>query len=302
MCLCIYLLIGGGIFNEIVKTGALSKVAGINYAEELLFKCNSYGKNVYSFDEVDKKVLSTCNNIKIFYPSIIKENVPQHLLRKLYCISTPILCVIGTSAKQGKFTVQCALRNQFIKMGYHIGQLGTEPSSLLFGFDQVFPIGYAGTVEISGNDIVCTLNSMLHMIEMKNPDLIITGTQSQTVPASIANLDNIPYEQSYVLYGINPDGFVLICNYFDDDDYVIRTIRHAESYCNARVIALVIYPVDYDFKWTEFGGRSKHVSQDNLLMKQKNLSEITGKKVFILGNALEMERLANECIRYYTQE
>lgn len=56
----------------------------------------------------------------------------------LYRISTPVLAVCGTSSKQGKFTLQLELRKRFCEMGYKVGQIGTEPNSLLLGWITFF--------------------------------------------------------------------------------------------------------------------------------------------------------------------
>lgn len=130
--------------------------------------------------------------------------------------------------------------------------------------------GYNSTVEIQGYDCVATVNNMLHNIEEDNPDIIITGTQAETVAASIACVENIPREQSYFLYGVNPDGFVLICNYFDDVDYVVRTIKYAEAINGAQVIAVVIFPVDNDLRWSVLGNKQLVVNEQELADKKAN--------------------------------
>lgn len=122
------------------------------------------------------------------------------------------------------------------------------------------------------------VNNMLHNIEENNPDIIITGTQAETVAASIACAKNIPREQSYFLYGVNPDGFVLICNYFDDVDYVVRTIKCAEAINGAQVIAVVIFPVDNDLRWSVLGNKQLVVNEQELADKKSKLQILVIKK------------------------
>ena len=85
--------------------------------------------------------------------------------------------ISGTGSQQGKFSLQLKLRNKFIQGGYKVGQLGTEPSSLLFGIDEVFPSGYGSVVNLSEEEIISRVNSQMHSIEEKNPDIILVGTQ-----------------------------------------------------------------------------------------------------------------------------
>lgn len=50
---------------------------------------------------------------------------------------------------------------KFIELGYSVGQLGTEPTSLLFGFDSIFPCGYNGHIKL---DIPQTITADYELI------------------------------------------------------------------------------------------------------------------------------------------
>lgn len=284
-------------------TEMLESITRKKYALYLLDNCVKHNKNIYMFDDHDKKYQELLENdsINVYLPRITKENVPRRLMGKLYCISIPILCIIGTSSKQGKFTLQNILRKKFLEAGYTVGQLGTEPSSKLYGYKEVFPMGYNSTVEIQGYDCVATVNNMLHNIEEDNPDIIITGTQAETVAASIACVENIPREQSYFLYGVNPDGFVLICNYFDDVEYVLRTIKYAEAINGAQVIAVVIFPVDNDLRWSVLGNKQLVVNEQELVDKKKQIMDVSSKKAYVLGNKGDMQELFEEIESYFQE-
>ena len=86
---------------------------------------------------------------KVYFPDILRENIPQNYFGKLYSIGKPVLMISGTGSQQGKFSLQLKLRDRFKQEGYRVGQLGTEPSSLLFGMDEVFPCGYGSKVKLS---------------------------------------------------------------------------------------------------------------------------------------------------------
>lgn len=70
---------------------------------------------------------------KVYFPKIANQIFPRNQFGKLYLVNKPVICVAGTSSSQGKFSLQLSLREKFISAGYRIGQLGTEPTSLLFG-------------------------------------------------------------------------------------------------------------------------------------------------------------------------
>ncbi|MGI0010738.1 MAG: hypothetical protein ACREAE_04980, partial [Nitrosopumilaceae archaeon] len=104
--------------------------------------------NVFSFltpqseDEWKEKLISTdlwLRIPKITYNDALKilKDVPE---KKAF--DTPVLGVFGTSAQQGKFTLQLALRYELQKRGYRVGQIGTEHQSGCFGIDFTFPSGY----------------------------------------------------------------------------------------------------------------------------------------------------------------
>lgn len=86
-----------------------------------------------------------------------------------------------------------------------------------------------------------------------NPDIIITGCQSGTVPYNINQLSNINFSTYEFYIGTSPDAVILCVNAFDSIEYIKRTIKFLEGLGNAKVIALVIFPVvkkngDFNFK------------------------------------------------------
>lgn len=287
-------------FDTIIigHTKILEDITGVNYAKKLMQYAHIYKKKIYMFDDLALEGIGNKYN-QVYIPKVDKEDVPNELLGKLYCVSTPILCVIGTSSKQGKFTLQNILKEKFESAGYRTGQLGTEPSAYLFGAAQVFPLGYNSTVKINGYDCVSVVNNMLHNIEENSPDIIITGTQSETVAISVACVENVPKEQSYFLYGVNADGYVLVCNYFDSIDYIERTIQHAESINGSKVIAVVLFPVDNDLRWSVLGSKKRITNEEQLMARKKEILNWVHKEVFILGIDKEMDMLFDTILKYY---
>lgn len=245
--------------------------------------------NIYMFDPAE-------NSENIFSPVIDQKCVPPCFGNgMLYGIHTPILGVYGTSSKQGKFTLQLELRKQFLKKGYRIGQLGTEPEALLFGFDSVYPMGYNASVTITGNDSILYLNRVLHEIEIgRDVDLIITGSQSGTIPYSFGALNSITLPQIEFLYGTCPDAVVLSINIFDNIDYIIRTIKFIESSVGTKVVALVLFPfVSKSYK------KAYSDTFENFDEHCKKLNLEIGLPVFVLGK--NMEGLCEIIIDYLSE-
>ena len=144
--------------------------------------------------------------------------------------------------KAGKFTLQLKLREMFLSNGYNIGQLGTEPNSLLFGFDTVFPMGYNSSVKIKDEDCVNYLNNEINRMCEAEKDIIIVGSQSGTVTYDTGNLSQYNISQYNFLIGTQPDVVILCVNPYDEPDLIKRTIKFIESSVNkCKVIALVVF-------------------------------------------------------------
>lgn len=141
--------------------------------EKVINLCIKHNKNIYSFDDLNHYKNLYEGKIKVTWPKKDKSDISEYTFDKLYYINTPVLGVFGTSSKQGKYTLQLLLRKMFQRDGYNVGQVGTEPSAELFGMDEVFPMGYNGTVELEGNDFIRSLNNIMNKIDCKEKDIII---------------------------------------------------------------------------------------------------------------------------------
>lgn len=282
----------------------LSNALGKNLLYELLKKCKEYKKSIYAFDNLSKyKTLideMEQEGIKVFYPKFIESYIPTDTFGKLKRISQPVLGIFGTSPKQGKYTLQLILRKLFIENGYDVGQLGTEPSALLFGFDEVFPMGYGSTVNTFGVKSIEAINYLMGKIQDKNPDIILVGSQSQTIPLTYGNIGFYPPSYDFIL-GCEPDAYILCVNVNDELDYIDRTIKYLESVVPAKVLSLVIFPFCRNLKWSVLGNSFKCVDENMLENRRKELSSIFKKKVFILNRTDEMKLLFQECVNYFAQ-
>lgn len=274
-------------------TRELSALLNIDLKMYFYQKCIEYKKNIFSFDDLSD--IYHCSKIKVYSPQF---TIPDNHFGKLYHIGKPIICIVGTSSKQGKFSTQVCLRNAFESRGYKVGQLGTEPSSELFGFDAVFPNGYDSNINISWTDEIVTINYLLHEIEIKNPDVIIVGTQSQSYPFSFGNVRYLPVKQNSVLYAINADAYILTCNYFDEIEYIEQTLNFIESINNSKVIAINLFPIDSNLQWSVFAVESHIVSEEMLNRKKEQLYQKFHIPVIIQER--ENDQLCEICIECFS--
>ncbi len=236
--------------------------------------------------------------LHVYYPYVDKSMVPNNRFGKLYNHNVPILAVIGTSSRQGKFTLQLTLREKFIKDGYRVGQLGTEPSSLLFNFDDVYPVGYDSTVYITNYDSIVTVNDKIASIDKDDTEIIIVGTQSHTIHPSTRNAAFLPLYNHEILLAADPDGVILCVNIEDEIAYVERTINFIENYLFCKVFSIVVFPVIKDLSWSILGIRKGKKDIEKLKKYSYEIANYFNLPVFTLGESNEMDALYNKCIDY----
>ena len=147
----------------------LSYIGKENIVDSLIKEAINRGKNIYSFDRIDK---AEYKNDNIYFPAVIDKYLPPLREGKLFYINKPVLGIFGTSSKQGKFTLQLELRKRLIDEGYQVGQLGTEPNALLFGLDCVYPVGYNRMVCLDEEEQIRYLNYKMNEMNIKTHHII----------------------------------------------------------------------------------------------------------------------------------
>lgn len=274
-----------------------------NIKKELFEYCLKYNKNVVCFDDElvhEYKSKFDSQNLNLFYPNKSKYEIGLKA-KKMYTISVPVLGVFGTSTKQGKFTLQLSLRKKFKEMNYSIGQIGTEPSSLLFEMDECFPFGYDSSVKTKGIETVELLNQIMWKIDKKNVDLILVGCQSGTIPNLYNNIEQIHVEQLEFLLGTNPDIVILCINLFDDLGYIRRTKNVIEELIDAKVIAFGISPLIYPNNWEIMGGEKILSSNAELSSFREKIEKIFNIPTYVIGDDKDMYHLATHCIEILSE-
>lgn len=257
--------------------------------------------NIYSFDDLNTfNVKCTIDSEKVYTPKLVKENL-VHNFGKLYQYSKPILCVVGTSSRQGKFSLQLTLRQKFLECGYKVGQIGTEPSALLFGMDYVFPSGYHSSIPYDSWDILVCVNNLINALCIEDNDVIITGLQGTVLPYNKRNANFYPFLQQVYLQAVEPDGIVLCVNPDDDIDYIGECIKYCESVTEGKVIAIVCFPMELKKSWRGMIGIQEPLNKEKYLRVRERLIKYYNIPVYFLGDMLDIQSLANDIIDYFTE-
>ena len=177
------------------------------------------------------------------YPSITYAQVQQaiHSAPNLNPVDVPVLGVFGTSSQQGKFTLQLALRRNLLRLGYTVGQIGTEHHAALFGMDLAFPMGYASPLNLPLQCYVPYLDAKMRQIcRDKRPDIILVGSQSGTIPYDIHTHSTHSMASTAFLLGTKPDACILVVNSIDDERYIEDTLDGIHALAKAPTLALAI--------------------------------------------------------------
>ncbi len=290
-----------GDFDSIIigHTKELERISNKDYKMILLKNAYKYGKRVICFDDIDTEF----DDLEIICPEKYSSNNNRwQRFGKLWDIPIPVVSIFGTSSQQGKFNLQMQLRKRFMLKGYRVGQLGSEPSSLLYGFDECFHFGYGSNCMLSGGEIVQVVNQKLKNILEKQVDIIITGCQSGTIPQSYCNVQNFTTSQIDFLLGCLPDAVLLVINPFDDIDYIYRTIMTIENIVNTRVVGLVIYPI---MKKIDAVGKVKKqkLEEEDFLEFKNSLREKVGNiPVYNLFLDDQLDMMCEDLINYLSEQ
>lgn len=294
------------IFDTLVigHTSKIELITGKPIKAHLVSQCLERGKNIYFFDMDglnDQLCFQMEGKIKYYSPEVSCLHVQQGQFGKLYEIGKPIVGFWGTSPKQGKMSTQMLTKIYLENLEYKVGALGTEPNSILLGFDEEYNMGFNSTVQISGEYAIQYINGLLHNIELKNPDIIFVGSQSQTVCLSTGNIGFYPYSQYELLLATQPDVVVLSVNIFDSDEYVNRTITFLESACETHVLCLVMFPIQYDNYQGHLIGKGTCFENGIIEQRLQQIRKVTNRPVFLLDENTGIN-VGELCINFFGEE
>ena len=276
-------------------TDHLTHMSGRDYKKEIFLKAKQYNKHIYTFEKINEDYKN------LFYPEISSDNVPHFNCSKLYKTTIPILSVLGTSSKQGKFTLQRNLISRFNKLGYNTGAISTEPSGYLFNSDYVFHFGYNSGMDMYPWEIISILNSMVFNVQNKGKDILISGCQSSTIHYDNSQLDSFSIMQYSFLLGLQADCVILSVNPHDEINYIKRTIQFIESLDCGSILALVVFPVIASQSLTGVGYKSRALSKEEMQKIKKKYTNEFSLPVFDLGNNDDMDALTGKIIDYYSE-
>lgn len=275
-------------------TSLLSNAIGRDYEAEIIHNCECYNKKLFSCRDIRDI------NPNIHYCSPHVDAFQNKGIKRMHVFGCPVLGVVGTGTKQGKFSLQLSLRREFIEQGYTVGQLGTEPTAQLFGMDAVYPMGHESAVDVKGFDAVFAVNQLMSHIEKKNPDIILFGSQSHTVVFVPGGPAYYPVCQQELLMGCQADAYILVVCVDNPIPYIRRNIAYLESILNAKVLALAVSPLSNNDRWSSLNNKLELISKDIQDDFCNELYNEFGIPALSLQKKAEIKKIVDLCIDYFS--
>ena len=271
------------------------------------------GCHVFSFQALDPNLygdlyeLADEKGLRLAYPHVYREEI-THAIQHFHAfppVDVPVLSVMGTSSQQGKFTLQLALRRKLIQKGYKVGQIGTEHHSRLFGMDAAFPMGYATPLKLPFQHYIPYLDYKIREIcQRTQPDIILTGSQSGTIPYHVQEHSTHCLSSLAFLLGVKPDACILVVNSIDTEEYIRDTIDGIRAVCKAPTILLAMG--DHEKHIRMAYGRSmitqKKMAQAQIDHHLKKLEDTFLLPAIEILSERGQQRLVETVIQYFSKD
>ena len=271
------------------------------------------GCHVFSFQALDPDFygdlydIAEKKGLRLAYPHIQREELAQAIqnFNALPPVDVPVLSVMGTSSQQGKFTLQLALRRRLIQKGYKVGQIGTEHHARLFGMDAAFPMGYASPLKLPFQHYIPYLDyKMREICQCTQPDIILTGSQSGTIPYHVQEHSTHCLSSLAFLLGVKPDACILVVNSIDGEEYIRDTIDGIRAVCKAPTILLAMG--DHEKHIRTAYGRSmitpKKMAQAQIDQHLKKLQDTFCVPAIEILAETGQQRLVETVIQYFSKD
>lgn len=184
-------------------------------------------------------------------------------------IDTPVIFVLGTGERTNKFEIQLALRENIMKMGYKVSQVGTRGYCELLGFHS-FP-GFMFGNGISEISKIASFNRFIKGLERDEcPDVIIIG-----VPGGIMPFNNrLPNRFGILAYEISqavtPDSTVYSCYYSEyTPEYFGRMTDTLKYRLGCKVDCYNMSNNIFDWTSSKAEGRMVYTSSNSRFIDEK---------------------------------
>ena len=278
----------------------LEIICHCNLKRYILELCLQNNKNVYMFDNdlyEDYKDAFKAKRLTLFCADTVYYE--SNKFRMLNHFRTPIILFLGTSGKQGKFTLQLQTRYILKEKKIDVAQIGTEPSALLYGIDDMLTTGYLSSDIVDSKRFIETVSDKIHYLDIQKHQIILLGSQSAFLPRRIDNAERIDEKQFLMLLSSIPDGVVLSVNFNDPIDYIERVINTIENMTNTKVFMIALYAFDITYEHVIDSHKRKLTLTE--INEAKERLSVFKVPVIVSGEQYENERIFDTIIKFFAR-
>ncbi|MCS4481257.1 TIGR04066 family peptide maturation system protein [Clostridium botulinum] len=173
-----------------------------------------------------------CESRKVNFSHCVceeKYNILNMEAVQLEKIQTPIIFVLGTGDRSGKFEIQLCLRENLMQMGYKVSQVGSRNYCELMDFHS-FP-QFMYSTEITEEEKVIYFNNFIKDIELNdNSDVIIIGIPGGIMPFNDKYTNGFGILAYEISQAVKPDAAVFTTLYEDYNKEYFESIDNTIKY------------------------------------------------------------------------
>lgn len=263
--------------------------SNIIFGQRLIEACIRQNKNIVVFDNdvfhvvkksIEKNPMYTG---QVTFTALDKKTVLSlNSFQHLPPISVPVLSVIGTGSKQGKFTTQIRLKRILEKAGHKVSLVSTEPQGVLFRSAFTFPYGYNSNVAIPLSEWENKLDTIMRGVQyFDNPSIILTGIQGGILPRDFMvrkSRSQSIFASMHFLSGVRPDAVLCAINPNDSSEHIKQTIQTVNNYCKSSCILCMMTPFVRNVQEDSTGlvKKNRHLDAEEMQLIMIRLSEELG--------------------------
>ena len=153
-------------------------------------------------------------------------------------LKSPVTIIVGQGPYTGKFETQLGMREELIKRGCKVSQIGSRPYCELFGFHS-FP-SFMFSKELDETQKIIAFNHFVKQIEIKEePDIFIVGVPGGIMPVFEKAHNNYGMLHVEVSAAVEPDSVIynLYTNTYSTHYYeksiemLYHRLNHAKACC-----------------------------------------------------------------------
>jgi peptide maturation system protein (TIGR04066 family) len=271
--------------------------------EELVTK----GKNLLLYRELDTKKLEKisliCKNKGVSL-RIPNETIFNRIdTKEIVDINTPVVFILGLSQRTQKFEIQLSIREELIKSGYKVGQIGTKNHCDLFGFSS-FP-KFMFDESINESEKVLMFNRLVKRLELKEkPDIIIIGIPGGILPINKYFTNGFGILAYLISQAVKPDITVFTTLY---KNYYLKHFEDINNLCIYRfgfsIDCFNLSNAELDIQELKQYKRELYTIIDSEFIDiQKNKYKGLGKRVFNILNPNDRAKMADYIVEALSGE